>query len=313
MPTPVLERIVRTALPRCRLLAIQPLAGLRNANFKLLLDRVPRSVVLRIYEQDASLCRKELDLLRLVRGAVPVPEVIHAEPNGFEDLPPLAVLRFVQGIPFAELVRAGDRAGIAQAARSAGEILAAIGRVTFPKSGWLGAGPAVTAPLLEGPDPIPRFVDLCLASARLPGQLCDRTHSLVWSQAPRLARLAAETCLVHGDFNGPNLLVRRTARRWSVAAVLDWEFAVSGSPLADIGNFLRYEIASHPLLEPQFSSGYKQVGPGLPRNWRRLARLVDLAALCEALTRPRLPDSAAAELVELLSATVDNRDPALSR
>ena len=33
----------------------------------------------------------------------------------------------------------------------------------------------------------------------------------------------------------------RRAGRWAVAAVLDWEFAVSGSPLADVGHFLRYE------------------------------------------------------------------------
>src|SRR6185437_6695629 len=41
---------------------------------------------------------------------------------------------------------------------------------------------------------------------------------------------------------------------WTVAAVLDWEFAVSGSPLLDIGHFLRYECASRPLAEPHFSN-----------------------------------------------------------
>jgi hypothetical protein len=75
---------------------VQPLGdGLRNANFKLHLDGQPEPVVLRIYEHDASLCRKELDLLRLAGGSVPVPEVIHAELYGLEDLPPFTLARYV--------------------------------------------------------------------------------------------------------------------------------------------------------------------------------------------------------------------------
>lgn len=65
---------------------MQPLAdGLRNANFKLQLDSTPEPIVLRVYEHDFSICRKEVDLIRLVGGSVPVPVVIHAEPRGSED------------------------------------------------------------------------------------------------------------------------------------------------------------------------------------------------------------------------------------
>jgi hypothetical protein len=89
LPAEILNRMVHTAFPRCRIIETQPLGdGLRNANFKLRLDGHPEPAVLRIYEHDASLCRKELDLLRLAGGAVPVPEVIHTEPHGLEDLPP---------------------------------------------------------------------------------------------------------------------------------------------------------------------------------------------------------------------------------
>jgi hypothetical protein len=64
--------MVHTAFPRCRVIEMQPRGdGLRNANFKLRLDGQPEPVVLRIYEHDASLCRKEVDLLRLAGGALP--------------------------------------------------------------------------------------------------------------------------------------------------------------------------------------------------------------------------------------------------
>jgi aminoglycoside phosphotransferase (APT) family kinase protein len=310
----VLERILASALPGRRVIEMQPLTdGFRNANFKLRLNSAPEWIVLRIYEHDASLCQKEIDLMRLVSGSVPVAEVVHAEPLGLDDIPPFVVMRYIEGISFLALKRRGDAEAIAQAGRSAGEVLAAVGRITFPKPGWIGPGPAVTVPLFEGADAMPRFVDLCLASAnlqqRMPAELRDRTHALMWSYAPELDLLDNQTCLVHGDFSRRNLLVERLGERWKVTAVLDWEFAVSGSPLCDMGNFLRYERASRALAEPHFSAGYLHAGGTLPDDWRRLTRLVDLVALCEMLTRDQLPDAVVSELVEIVRATVEDRDP----
>jgi aminoglycoside phosphotransferase (APT) family kinase protein len=313
LPTALLEQIVRIAFPRNRVLAAEPLGdGLRNSNFKLHLDSMREAIVLRIYEHDPSLCRKELDLLGLVSSSVPVPEVLHAEPLALDGLPPFALLRYVEGITFRELGRNGDGDAIAQAAYSAGATLAAIGRFTFGKAGWLGPGPAVTAPLLQGPDPVPRFVDLCLASpylrTRMPPELRDATHNLVWACRPQLSSLESESRLVHGDFGKRNIVVRSVAGRWSVAAVIDWEFAVSSSPLADVAHFLRYERASRPRAEPHFTIGFSDAGGELPEDWRRLGKVLDLVALCEALTRDELPEPAVVELVELVRATVENRE-----
>ncbi|MBZ5725467.1 MAG: phosphotransferase [Acidobacteriia bacterium] len=308
-----MQRIVHTAFPGCRVAAAQPLAdGLRNANFKLHLDSAGGVAVLRIYQHDASLCQKELDLMRLVAGSVPVPEVIHAEPRGLDDVPPFVLMSYVEGISFRELKRGGDSDAIAQAAYSAGATLAALGRAIFERSGWLGPGPAVGAPLLAGADPMPRFVDRCLESAdlagRVPAELRRAIHSLVWSFAPELAHASDEARLVHGDFNKRNLLVKLIAGRWQVAAVLDWEFAISGSPLADVANFLRYERARRPLAEPHFSNGFLEGGGTLPREWRRFSRVIDLIALCESLTRDELPDDVAVDLMELVRATIEDRD-----
>ena len=314
LPVPTLERIIHSILPHHGVLDIQPLAGgLRNANFKVYLSSAPELVVLRIYEHDRSICQKEIDLLRRVGNSVPVPEVIHAEPCGLEEIPPFMLMRYVEGIIFLELKRSGDTEAIAQAAFSAGEVLSKIGHITFSKAGWLGPGPEVSGPLLEGANVIPRFFDLCLASVnlqeRVPADLRNRTHAFVWSWAAQLAMLEHEAYLVHGDFNRRNLLMQRIAGRWSVAAVLDWELAVSGSPLGDLGNFLRYERAARPIIEPHFSAGYLHGGGTLPENWRYLARLIDLTALYESLTHDQLPDTMAVELVELIRATVKNRDP----
>jgi aminoglycoside phosphotransferase (APT) family kinase protein len=314
LPEYLVDRIVQTAFPRSRAVGIQPLTeGWRNANFKLHVEGKAEPIVLRIYEHDASICQKEVDLMRFVRGSVPVPEVIHVEARGWDDIPPFVLMRCVDGISLRDLKKSGDPSAMAQAAASAGEILAAIGRKTFSKPGWLAPGPSVTCPLLEGKDPIPRYIDLCLESAhlqpRLPAELRERAHSLIWSWAPQIADLDGARCLVHGDYGKRNLLVRNVEGRWVVVGVLDWEFAVSGSPLADIGHFLRYERNSRPLMEPYFSEAYLRAGGTLPKNWRQLARLIDFTNICASLTYEDLFDEVVVELAGLVAATIENRDP----
>jgi aminoglycoside phosphotransferase (APT) family kinase protein len=311
----LLERIVHTAVPGSRVLESQPLtAGSRNTNLKLRLVTVPEPVVLRIYEHDASICRKEADIMRLVGGSVPVPEILHVQADGCGEIPPFTLTRYVEGVSFRELKQSGDLDAISQAAFSAGETLAAIGCFKFPKAGWLAPGPSVAAPLLEGADPVPRFIEQCLSSAtverRMPSALRRRTREFAWSWAARLADRNQDAHLVHGDFGKRNLLVRSIGGRWRVVAVLDWEFAVAGSPLCDIANFLRYEKPASPLAEPHFSAGFQQAGGSLPPDWRALSRALDLTALCEILTHDALPDSVISEIMELVRATVEGCDTA---
>jgi hypothetical protein len=53
-------------------------------------------------------------------------------------------------------------------------------------------------------------------------------------------------------------------------------------------------------------------GGKLLQDWRQLARLIDLTALCESLTHDELPDTVVTELLELVRATVENREAQLS-
>ncbi len=268
--------------------------------------------VLRIYEHDPSICRKELDLLAMIQDSIPVPDIIYAEPAGREEIPPFVLYRYVEGVEFRELKR--DREAYAQAAYAIGQTLAAIHKITFNSSGWLGPGPSVSHPLIAGENPVPRFAGLCFQSPNLQryvgAVLREKALDLVWSQASTLAGLEDKS-LVHGDFGKRNVIVRQVSGTWAVAAVLDWEFAFSGSPLADAGHLLRYERMSRPTAEPHFSNGYTQAGGKLPDRWRILARTIDLIALCESLTHDDLTPEIAAELAELVSATVEDRDPRL--
>jgi len=110
--------------------------------------------------------------------------------------------------------------------------------------------------------------------------------------------------LVHGDFNSPNIFVRQDGGRWVVAAILDWEFAFSGSMFADIGNMLRYERPGQSRYEPHFSRGLVDGGWEPAGDWSLRARLADLPALCELLTRDDVPDVIVTELRDLITDTL---------
>jgi aminoglycoside phosphotransferase (APT) family kinase protein len=304
---------VRKAFPHARILAAEPLVGgLINSNFKVQLDSPGEPLVLRIYERDVTACQKETDLLRLIGRTVPVAEVLYAEPQPADSTKPFAIVTFIDGITFRELKHNGNKADLSQAAYSAGQILAAIGQYKFPEAGKLGPGLAITGKYLEGPDLVPRLVEGFLKSSvlqtRTTLEVQKRIHNLIWSWAPRLAELDADSSLVHCDFGSRNLLVKSDSGSWTVAGVIDWEFALSASPLIDVGHFLRYEQSKSPLREPHFSSGFRDGGGILPEGWRALARVLDLTALLDLLTRPQLPTDVQAEMLELVKATVDDNE-----
>lgn len=305
--------MLRQAIPDCRIASVTRLSGgYRNANFKVKLDSPHLTTVLRVYEHAPSLCQKEVDLIRLVGASVPVPEILFAAPTATPDMPAFAVFKFVEGITLRDLKQTGDKEAVAQAASSSGQILAELGKFHFSRAGWLSASLAVTASLMEGADPLPRFVDLCLNSAnlqrRIRPEVRSRIHDLVWSWAARLFDLDQETSLVHCDFGMRNLLVRQERGTWKVAALLDWEFAVAGSPLIDLGHFLRYELSDLPLLEPHFSRSFRNSGGKLPHGWRQLSRIVDLSALLETFTRAQLPENVETEIAELIRFTAEDSD-----
>jgi fructokinase len=308
-------RLVAPVFPGTRVVGIEPLTGgLRNSNFKIHLNSREKPLVLRFYEKDPSVCRKEVALLGLVRPTVPVPEVLHAEPEGIDGSGPYVLIEYVEGVAFRELKKSGKLDALREAARSVGEALAAIGRYGFTGPGKLGARLEVEGPFVEGPDHVLRFLDSCLASpwfeSRTGAELAGRVRKYARSWREQLACLDHERSLVHSDFNAPNLLVRRAGGKWRLAAVLDWEFGFSGSPLFDVGNFLRYERVLAPVLEPSFSDGFAQNGGRLPADWRRLARVIDLTSLCEMLAREQLPEAVVSEILELVKATLEDRDPA---
>jgi aminoglycoside phosphotransferase (APT) family kinase protein len=280
--------------------------GLMNRNYRVRLAGSREKFVLRILDRDAMACAKEAAVLALVRDDVPVPGVLYVEANGADGFPPFLVLEFIDGIALRDLKRRGDLRPIAQAAYDAGRVLAQLARHHFDRSGLLTSTLTIDSGVFEGMTTsgvIDHFLRSPVLRRRADAELIRQVKDWARASEERFGDSGGAT-LAHGDFNSANMLVREENDRWVVAAILDWEFAFAGSVWCDVGNMLRYERADRPRFEPHFSRGVVDGGLMLPDDWRQRARLADLPALCELLTREDVPESVVSELLELIGATV---------
>lgn len=291
-------------------LEAEPLAGgIMNWNYRIRLSGSAERFVLRFYDRAPASCAKEVRVLKRVRGDLPVPAVLFAETGGARGYPPFCVLELVEGISLRELRRRGNTAGVAEAAHDAGRLLPRLARHRFEKSGVLSPelsvtqGPFTDAPLTAV---VEHFVASPLFRERTDTSLRRRLNEFLRATEPLHDVAGDAVSLVHGDFNSPNIFVREEGGRWAVAAVLDWEFAFAASMLCDVGNMLRYERPGQSRYEPHFSRGLEAGGWTSPDHWFLRARLADLPALCELLTRDDVPDPIVAELRELVSETIDS-------
>jgi aminoglycoside phosphotransferase (APT) family kinase protein len=81
------------------------------------------------------------------------------------------------------------------------------------------------------------------------------------------------TSIVHNDFRIGNMIV--DMRTGCVAAVLDWELATIGDPLADMGYLLAsYPVQGEPLV-PTSAMGTAVLEPGYPTRAQLLDRYAD--------------------------------------
>lgn len=291
-----------------RITRAEPLGGgLRNSNYRIVVENCVRPYVLRLYVNDPSLCRKEAELAQFVRDRVPVPRFIHADWSQTRPDFAWAVMEWADGTPLSAISASGNRARIESAAQSVGSVLARIHEFRFPEPGFFGDNLQVSKAVAMDASFFLEFIGqhleipccMTILGAELSeavGRMCKRHAALLDSRAHMAS-------LVHSDFNGLNVLLHERNGCCETSAVLDWEFAFAADPLVDIGNMIRYEQPDSPF-EWRFVDAYRRAGGELPENWRLLAKLADLIALIDMLSRSQNTPVRANDLRRLIAGTV---------
>lgn len=288
-----LEPKIRTwiedsALPGRQVAAARSLTGgYSNDNVRITM-RDGGEYVLRRYI-GSNPCAVEAALADRLAGVVPVPEVVAAEPDGGAAGEPVLLSAFVPGRPLGDVLAELGPPAATELGRSVGAALAAIGTVTFAAPGFFADGGLEPGPPdMEPTSGVDAFVRRCLENGNAAGVLTatEQRELLGFAEraAPGLEVLRGSCQLVHADFNPKNMLAAQRDGRWQVAAVLDWEFAYSSSPLFDVGNMLRDERPAG--FSAGFIDGFADNGGKLPDDWRRLSLALDLYSLADLLTKP---------------------------
>ena len=238
-------------------------------------------------------------LLHLVRGLLPVPEVLDVRREQAElGQPGLLVTSWMPG-ERGDLVLPGlDDAGLRRLGASMGRTAA-----VFAGMPMLRPGPFVDAELRLGTFPegdLAAWVESRLVT----WSAGDRARlATVADRAQDLLELEPRACLVHSDLNPKNVLVDPASLE--VSAVLDWEFTHAGHPWTDLGNLLRFE--RHPAYVDAVLEAWTERHGGRAEQLLDGARAADLWALVDLAARAGENPVAdrAAELLRAVAGTGD--------
>jgi aminoglycoside phosphotransferase (APT) family kinase protein len=275
--------------------------GLSNTNIHAELSHHPDPILLRIYVRDPAQAAKEWTLLSRLAGQVPVPRLYYTAP-GSSVLPyPYALMEWIEGerleIALEQKIAPAD---LQQMISSIGRVLARMHAMKFDVTGFLDKDLQVVTPISIGSDGLLDYLEQKLGGTapgrdRLGADLADAVIDFAGREGGLLDSWTGAPSLIHGDFGGSNILVRQDAQGWRTAAILDWEFAFSGTPFFDLGNLLRPPLGSLAGVGQAIEAGYRDAGGLLPPEWRRMSDLVELISWAEFLARPNCGPKLAAD------------------
>lgn len=226
-------------------------------------------------------------VLRLVRGLLPVPEVLEVRrADPLTGTPALLVTSWLAGSRLDEVLPDLGDEPAGRVGQALGALLARLAQMPM-----LRAGEFLDGGLRIGPMP-PELTDLAAWLEHHTGEgplatWTGRDRAALTDVADRAQDVLDRTdraCLVHSDFNPKNLLVEPTTG--AVTGLLDWEFAHAGSPFTDLGNLLRFD--RRPAFADAVLGAYTDRVVDAPPDREELlerARAADLFALVELASR----------------------------
>ena len=292
-------------------------SGKSNTNYLLRFNGVVKPLVLRLYVRDPMACALEWQLYHMLRNAIPMPEIRYASMgNTPQGLPPFSILSYVEGIPLGDYL-SGAHGNPEPLAYEIGAVLANISKYKFHQAGFFNADIQFIHPFTDVIDGYLTYLAQTLfhgvAGEKLGEERARRIWKLYEENTPLLDTIRESAELVHADFGLWNILVKVDNGEAHLSAVLDWEFAHSGTCLLDVGHMLRYRRLLPDRFEERFLEGFTSSGGQLPEGWRRISSLLDLMCLCDMLNTAKSQPAWDREMEDLICATLrDWEDGALS-
>lgn len=261
--------------------SLVPLEG-GHSGQTFLAEAAGERTVVRIYARPSprgsSAHEVDAALLSLVRGLVPVPDVLEVRHAAGDGMPALLVTSFLPGRRADLLLPDLDEAGRAVLGARLGVLLARLAAMPMLRPGMFVDGDLRIDPFVGADLDLTTYVGglgLDLEPAEQAG--LDEVAEAAQADLDTVRRVS----LVHSDLNPKNLLV--DPETLEVTGLVDWEFAHAGNPYADLGTLLRFE--RDPAFADAVLATYAAWLGEEPQRALDLARAADLFALAELAAR----------------------------
>ena len=251
--------------------------GCRTTNY--IITSKEKKYLLKIFFSDEQDYKKEQILLKRMRAeGIPVQEVYKICKNKYLGNKLYGIYEYIEGISLSKYLKSGQKVPV-EIVRQCAEILGKIHKHKFERIGFFNENLEISEHL----PPVKEWYELFITERvinRLGEDTVDRIRAIVNKYEDQLDNLDKDLRLVHGDFQGTNILINNN----NVTCILDWEFTMSGHPLADIGQLFRYDQYYDEYLIKEFEKCYRLNSDYvLQDNWYNLSKLRDMINLIQII------------------------------
>lgn len=262
--------------------------GCRTTNYIVETNLSNNKYILKIFFQNDQDYKKEIELLTKLKDSilVPVPKIYKFSSHEIIQGRDYVIYQYIEGKTIGQTIREGcilSKSFVKEVAR----ILTQIHSIKFDKAGFLDKNLKVVKEL----PPLVLVYKNSIgerAKERLGKNIVEKINLVVSQNKEILMKLDKDIRLIHGDFQGTNILMRND----KIAGILDWELAMAGHPLSDIGQFFRYDEYFNNELIYAFEDEYnKNSTYRLIDDWYKISKLRDLINLIKLVdTRENMPN-----------------------
>ncbi|EKQ57794.1 MULTISPECIES: aminoglycoside phosphotransferase family protein [unclassified Clostridium] len=254
--------------------------GCRTTNYLIETNETDKKYILKIFFSSEQNYIREIKLLNQLKEnhIKNIPTVCKVSTHGSIENKEYAIYEYVEGKSIGKAISDGyvfDESLIIDVAK----FLAQLHSYKFKKAGFLNENLEIKEEL----PPLISWYEMFMgdkAKQRLGKKIVNQINEIVNQNQKILAELDNDIRLVHGDFQGTNILIRDN----KLCGVIDWEFVMAGHPLADIGQFFRYEEYFNKDLIQVFKEEYNENSSyKLEDNWYKISKLRDSANLIQLI------------------------------
>lgn len=274
----IVNRLFEGILEEKDIINIIPInEGCRTTNYRV--ESIDKKYILKIFSSTDESYIREYKLLNMLKESILVQNIYKISSNSIIDSREYIIYEYLDGQTLGQALKNGyevDENFIREVART----LSQIHKNKFNQVGFLDENLNIIKKL----PPLSQWYKLFVnekVKERLGTTILNDIEKIVKQNKNELCKLDEDPRLVHGDFQGTNILINNG----NLAGILDWEFVMAGHPLGDIGQFFRYdEYFNHNLIKVFEDEYNKNCDYKLMNNWYKISKLRDLINLIQLIS-----------------------------